>query len=104
MVCSKCGFGQMVDDSNYRVKVYRCWACGNRVYVDHPKRLGFLVCTRCGSDVEEQNEFGFCNECLRLLLIQDTRTKGRKNRTAHLRQRVYRKRRRSDVALEALPQ
>ncbi len=77
MICNKCGFGQMVDDSHYDIKVYKCWACGNRIYLDHPKRWGFLVCSRCGNDVDESNEFGYCKECLRLLSIHDARIKGR---------------------------
>ena len=42
MICNKCGFGHMFDDSHFDIKVYKCWACGNRIYVDHPKRWGFL--------------------------------------------------------------
>jgi len=66
MICDKCGAGYMVDDSYNEVKVYKCWMCGNRVYVDHPKRLGFHVCSRCGEEVETRNVWGYCNDCLKL--------------------------------------
>ena len=67
MVCDKCGFGYMVDDSHRDIKVFKCWVCGNRLYVDHPKRRGALVCARCGDVIDEENELNYCAECLRLL-------------------------------------
>ena len=77
MVCSKCGFGHMVDDSHFDIKVYKCFSCGNRFYVDHPKRWGALVCSRCGADMGEKNDLGCCKECLRLLNVHVDRIKGR---------------------------
>ena len=77
MICNKCGFGHMVDDSHYDIKVYKCWVCGNRIYVDHPKRWGSFVCSRCGNDVDEENELGYCKDCLKLLAIHVDRVKGR---------------------------
>jgi DNA-directed RNA polymerase subunit M/transcription elongation factor TFIIS len=63
MMCGKCGSSYMVDDSYEGVKVYKCWACGNRLYVDHPKRSGSLVCSRCGDDVDTENVLGYCRSC-----------------------------------------
>jgi DNA-directed RNA polymerase subunit RPC12/RpoP len=77
MICNKCGLGHMVDDSHSDIRVYKCWACGNRIYVDHPKRWGYLVCSRCGNDVDEENELGYCRDCLRHLNINIDRVKGR---------------------------
>ena len=77
MLCNKCGFGHMIDDSHFDVKVYKCWTCGNRLYVDHPKRRGSLVCSRCGCDVEEENELSYCRDCLKLLSIHVYRVRGR---------------------------
>jgi hypothetical protein len=77
MLCNKCGFGQMIDDSHFDVRVYKCWTCGNRIYVDHPRRRGSLVCSRCGNDVQAQNELGYCGDCLKLLNMHVDRVKGR---------------------------
>jgi hypothetical protein len=77
MVCEKCGFGHMIDDSYFDIKVFKCWVCGNRLYVDYPKRWGSLVCARCGSDMDEENELGYCRDCLKLLDIHVGRLKGR---------------------------
>ncbi len=77
MVCDKCGFGYMIDDSHYDIKVYRCWTCGNRVYIDYPKRSGSFVCTRCGGDLDNENALSYCSECLRLLDIHLHRSKER---------------------------
>jgi len=67
MVCDKCGSGYMIDDSYTDIKVYKCWVCGNRIYVDHPKRSGSLVCARCGDDLDAKDELGYCGHCLKLL-------------------------------------
>jgi hypothetical protein len=77
MVCEKCGFGHMIDDSYFDIRVYKCWVCGNRRYVDYPKRWGSLVCARCGNDMDEENELGYCGSCLKLLNIHMGRLKGR---------------------------
>ncbi len=77
MVCEKCGFGHMIDDSYFDIKVYKCWVCGNRLYIDYPKRWGSRVCARCGNDMEEENELGYCENCLKLLNIHMGRLKGR---------------------------
>ena len=77
MVCSKCGSGYMVDDSYSDVKVYKCLVCGNRLYVDHPKRLGSLICSRCGDGMDTENELGYCNKCLNLLNVDAERMKER---------------------------
>ena len=77
MVCDKCGFGHMIDDSYFDIKVFKCWVCGNRLYVDYPKRWGSLVCARCGNDMDEENELGYCRDCLKPLNIQAGRLKGR---------------------------
>jgi len=69
MVCDKCGFAYMVDDSHYEIRVYKCWVCGNRSYVDHPKRPGSLVCSRCGDNLDADNELGYCNSCLKYVSI-----------------------------------
>ena len=67
MICGKCGSPYMVDDSNSDIKVYKCWVCGDRLYVNHPKRSGSLVCSRCGDDLDTENEPGYCRACSRLL-------------------------------------
>ncbi len=77
MVCDKCGFGYMLDDSHRDIQVFKCWVCGNRVYVGHPKRRGAIICARCGDEVEEQNQFCYCDDCLKLLNLQATRMHGR---------------------------
>ena len=69
MVCDKCGFTYMVDDSYYEVKVYKCWVCGNRAYVDYPKRRGSLVCSRCGNNLDTDNDLGYCNNCLKYVSL-----------------------------------
>ena len=69
MVCGKCGSRFMVDDSYSDVKVYKCWVCGDRLYVDHPKRSGSLVCSRCGDDLDTENGLGYCKDCSRILNI-----------------------------------
>ena len=69
MVCGKCGSGCMVDDSYSDIKVYKCWVCGNRLYVDHPKRWGSFVCSRCGDDMDTENELGYCKACVKLLNV-----------------------------------
>ena len=73
MLCDKCGFGYMVDDSYHDIKVYKCWVCGNRIYLDHLRRRGSLVCSRCGADMDRQNELGYCKDCLKLLNIDPER-------------------------------
>jgi len=77
MICQKCGFGHMVDDSHHGIRVFKCWVCGDRIYPDHPKRSGALVCSRCGSDMDEKNELGLCKDCVSLLDIHADRLKGR---------------------------
>ncbi len=77
MICQKCGFGHMVDDSHHDIRVFKCWACGDRIYADHPKRSGTLVCSRCGGDMDEKNALSLCKNCLSLLNIQAERLKGR---------------------------
>jgi hypothetical protein len=77
MVCDKCGFGYMIDDSYFDVKVFKCWVCGNRLYIDYPRRWGSLVCSRCGNDMTEENELGYCRECMKLLNVHMGRLKGR---------------------------
>jgi hypothetical protein len=67
----------MVDDSNHDVRVLKCWVCGERVYVDHPKRSGLLACCRCGSDVDEKNSLSMCRDCLSLLNVRAERMKER---------------------------
>lgn len=79
MVCEKCGVGFMIDDTLHEVEVYKCWVCGNRNYVGHPKRHGSLVCGRCGDDLPEENGQGYCTECLRLARLN----------TEHLKKRAY---------------
>jgi len=69
MVCGKCGSSCMVDDSYREINVYKCWICGDRLYVDHPKRSGSLVCSRCGDDTDVKNELGYCKACSRLLKV-----------------------------------
>ncbi len=69
VACEKCGVGDMVDDSYGGVEVYRCWVCGNRIYAGYPKRHGGLVCSRCGNRRHEENELGYCEDCLKLLNI-----------------------------------
>ena len=69
MVCGKCGSPYMVDESYGDIKVYKCWVCGDRLYVDHPKRSGSLVCSRCGDNLDTENELGCCKDCLKLLNI-----------------------------------
>jgi hypothetical protein len=77
MVCEKCGFGHMISDNHGDVQVYKCWVCGNRTYTDHPRRAGGLVCSRCGCDMDERNQLGWCKECIKLLNIHVHRAKRR---------------------------
>ena len=70
MVCGKCASPYMLDDSQGDIRVYKCWVCGNRLYVDYPQRLGSLVCFRCGDAVDTKNELGYCAGCLKLLDIR----------------------------------
>ncbi len=77
MVCCKCGSGYMVDDSHRDIRVLKCWACGYRIYPGHPKKSGSLVCTRCGSDINEENALSLCNDCLSLFNIHAEGLKGR---------------------------
>ncbi len=77
MVCDKCGFEYMIDDSHHEIRVYKCWVCGNRLYVDYPKRSGSLVCSRCGDNLDTENEFGYCKECVKLLHVNTDRLKER---------------------------
>jgi len=77
MLCEKCGCGCMVDDSYSDISVYKCWVCGNRIYPDHPKRFGALVCSRCGRDMDEKNALSLCKDCLKLLNLPIHRLKGR---------------------------
>ncbi len=64
MICQKCGRANMVDDSFHDIKVLRCFACGDRIYLDHPKRSGAFVCSRCGNGMAEKNPLGVCSDCL----------------------------------------
>lgn len=77
MVCDKCGSMYMVDDSDRDIRVYKCWVCGNRLYVDYPKRDGSLVCSRCGHDMDTENELGYCSNCVKLLNLNVERLKDR---------------------------
>jgi hypothetical protein len=77
MACAKCGVGYMIDDSCNEIEVYKCWVCGDRIYAGYPKRWGALVCSRCGKEKHEENELGYCEDCLRLLNIHIDRTKRR---------------------------
>ena len=76
-ICPKCGFGYLVDDSDRDIRVSKCWACGDRIYADHPKRSGALVCSRCGSDMDEKNALSLCAACSRLFHIHAERLKAR---------------------------
>ena len=76
-ICQKCGFGHMVDDSHHDIRVFKCCICGDRIYPDHPKRSGALVCSRCGGDMDEKNGLSLCKDCLSLLNISDERMKER---------------------------
>ena len=77
MICGKCGSQHMVDESYGDIEVYKCWTCGDRVYADHPKRSGSLVCSRCGDGMDTENELGYCKNCLKLLNIHVGRMKVR---------------------------
>jgi hypothetical protein len=77
MVCDKCGVGLMVNDNHRDILAYRCWVCGNRIYVGHPKRCGAFVCSRCGGDIDEENELSLCRDCIKLLKIPLGRMKVR---------------------------
>jgi hypothetical protein len=77
MVCDKCGFGYMIDDSYRDIRVFKCWVCGNRLYVDHPKRWGSFLCARCGDAMDEENELSYCRDCLKLLTMHAGRMHGR---------------------------
>ena len=75
MICEKCGVGYMIDDTSREVEVCRCWVCGNRIYAGYPKRSGSLVCARCGDLRHEENDFGYCEACTRLLAVSVERQK-----------------------------
>ncbi len=81
MGCPKCGSPYMLDDSYGDIKVYKCFACGNRLYAGHPKKSGSLVCARCGDDLDTQNELGYCAACSKLLNTNVERPKERVLRT-----------------------
>lgn len=53
----------MVEDTTSEIEVYRCWVCGNRRYVNHPKRSGLLMCSKCGEPVEGKNVLNYCKTC-----------------------------------------
>lgn len=63
MLCDKCGTPHMIEDSTPQIEVYRCWVCGNRMYVNHPKRSGLLTCSKCGGTIEEKNALNYCRKC-----------------------------------------
>lgn len=63
MLCDKCGMPHMIEDSTSGIEVYRCWVCGNRMYVNHPKRSGLLTCSKCGRPIEEKNVLNYCTKC-----------------------------------------
>ena len=65
IACGKCGYGWMIADSDYGIKVLRCWVCGNRVYPDYPKKRGGLVCTECGESMRKKNDLDLCTKCLK---------------------------------------
>ena len=67
----------MVDDSYFDIKVYKCWVCGNRLYVDYPKRLGSLACFRCGDPVDVRSGQGHCASCLKVLGLKRDPVKAR---------------------------
>ena len=77
MICQKCGFGYMVDDSHHDIRVFKCWLCGDRIYPDYPKRSGALICSRCGSDMDEENALNLCTDCVSLLNVHAHHLKGR---------------------------
>ncbi len=77
MVCRKCGFGYMIDDSHHDIRVFKCWVCGERIYPHYPKRSGALACSRCGSAMEEENALNLCKDCARLLNSGAHHLKGR---------------------------
>lgn len=54
----------MINDSTSEIEVYRCWMCGNRRYVNHPKRIGVVNCVKCGGLIEESNVLNYCRKCL----------------------------------------
>lgn len=63
MLCEKCGMPHMIEDFTSEVEVYRCWVCGNRIYVNHPMCGGFLTCSRCGGPIGEKNVLTYCRKC-----------------------------------------
>ncbi len=69
ITCDKCGLDSMIDDSYSGIEVYKCWVCGNRMYAGYPKRSGTVVCLRCGRYRTEENELGYCGDCLRVLNV-----------------------------------
>jgi len=101
MICHKCGFGYMVDDSHRDIKVLRCWVCGERIYPDHPKRSGALVCSRCGDELAATNASGLCTNCSRYHGIGYRTAEGaqlRRNRL-HLRYDVHQEKPRAALSL-----
>ena len=77
MICLKCGFGYMVDDSHRDIKSLKCWVCGERIYPGYPKRSGALVCSRCGEEMDEKNASSLCKNCLRNIDMHAERLRGR---------------------------
>ena len=101
MLCDKCGLGCMFDDSQYDIRVYKCWACGNRIYLDYPKRRGSLVCSRCDNDIAEDNGLGYCKDCVKLLGIHVDRVKiSAKRDSVRARSKFIRRSPKSDVPLQ----
>ena len=83
-MCGKCGSRYMVDDSHGDIKVYKCWVCGNRLYVGYPKRLGSLVCFRCGDGMDTRNDLGYCAGCMKVLEIPCVPIKARRKSPRHV--------------------
>jgi hypothetical protein len=72
----------MIEDSTSKIEAYRCWVCGNRSYVNHPKRSGLLTCVKCGGMIEEKNALNYCRKCWDGLQVFRKRDSGGSKRSS----------------------
>jgi len=84
MTCHKCGCGYMIDDSYHDIRVFRCWVCGERIYLEYPKRSGSRVCCRCNNDLGEENALSLCKDCVTVLDMHPERLRRGYGRTVCL--------------------
>lgn len=66
MICLKCDH-EMVKDEFDGVNVFKCWCCGNRIYMDYLPRIGVEACVKCGDPIKPGNGIQYCPECMKFI-------------------------------------